>query len=143
MKSILQMIDILEANKFYKTADIFQEALVKVAAEPYNVLDSLPYNARNVDYKSNEEDYNQYDDLVWKELKQRIPEYRSVNQDADDDQGMETNMHGENSVGVAYVDPGNLASSPSMSGGPDDFTWDQTHDTNDGVDYWKNLIPRR
>jgi hypothetical protein len=42
--------------------------------------------------------------------------------------------------GPAAIDPGNLASSPSMSGGVDNFKWDEVYDE-DHPEY--NRIPRR
>jgi hypothetical protein len=146
MKSVLKAIDLLEENGYYKMADHFQNQLIKISAWPYNLtsLDELPMSARNTQWQSNKEDYEQYNDLFWKELKQRLPDYRQLNTDKDDDQGLEKNMHGPDAVpGPAYVDPTSPASSPSMNGSLDYFTWDQAHDANQGPEYWKNLTPRR
>lgn len=43
-------------------------------------------------------------------------------------------------TGPAYIDPGNLASSPSMSGGVDNFKWKEVYDENH-PEY--NRAPRR
>jgi hypothetical protein len=52
-------------------------------------------------------------------------------------------MNGPDPVaGPAYVFPESTNLSPSMSGGLDNFTWDQARDVNFGPDYWKNLLPR-
>lgn len=59
-----------------------------------------------------------------------------------DEENMEGKLNGEDSVpGPAYIDPGNIASSPSMAGGNlDYFKWDEVHDE-DHPEY--NRIPRR
>jgi hypothetical protein len=49
-------------------------------------------------------------------------------------------LNGPSGSGIAAYDPGNLASSPSMSGGVENFTWDEVYDENH-PEY--NRIPRR
>jgi hypothetical protein len=59
---------------------------------------------------------------------------------------MEGLLHGLDSVpGPAYVDPGNLASSPSMAMGDlREFTWENAYEANnDSTNRWKNLVPKR
>jgi hypothetical protein len=145
MKEILRAIDLLEEAGFYKSADRVQNRLLKVAAWPYNVsnLDELPISARFIPWADNEEDYKQYDNVFWDELKQRIPDYRTLNIDKGEDKTLENLMNGPDPVaGPAYVFPESTNLSPSMSGGLDNFTWDQARDVNFGPDYWKNLLPR-
>lgn len=58
-----------------------------------------------------------------------------------DELSQEGLLNGPSGVtGPAYIDPGNLASSPSMSGGVDNFTWDEVYDE-DHPEY--NRVPRR
>lgn len=145
MRNILKAIDLLEQNGFYHLADNFQNAMIKVAAFPYNLsaTDELPYSARNVTWERNKEDYDQYDDVFWEELKKRLPDYRNLNVDKDEKDNMEGKMHGPDNVpGPAYVYPESTNISPSMNGNLNDFTWDQARDVNQGTDYYKNLLPR-
>lgn len=146
MREILKAIDLLDENGFYKLSDNILNHFIKTAAWPYNLtnIDTLPFSARFVTWRRNQDDYNQYDDVFWKELKQRIPDYHALPVDKDEQHNLEGELHGDDPVpGPAYVDPGNLASSPSMNGSLDYFTWDVAHDQNTGPEYWKNLLPRR
>ena len=146
MKTVLKAIDLLEANGYYRLADQFQNHMIRVAAFPYNLtaLDELPLSARFYTWDRNEADFEEFDDIFWKELKVRLPDYRTLNTDKSDKLNFEGALHGGDPVpGPAYVDPGNLASSPSMNGSLDYFTWEEVHDSNTGPDYWKNLLPRR
>lgn len=62
-----------------------------------------------------------------------------------DGQNMEGKLNGPDSVpGPAYIDPGNVASSPSMAGNLDLFSYENTYEQNvqDG-NGWKNRIPTR
>lgn len=145
MINALKIMDLLDKHGFYKISDAFQRQFVKIADWPYNLtsLDELPLSARQTTWDKNKEDYNQFDDLFWKELKQRLPDYRGLNTDKSDVDNMEGELHGPDSVpGPAYVYPGENPISPSMMGGLDDFTWENTHDVNKGPDEWKNLQPR-
>jgi hypothetical protein len=62
-----------------------------------------------------------------------------------DGQNIEGLLHGPDNVpGPAYIDPGNLASSPSMAGDTLSFTWEETYQKNvDEGNAWKNRIPNR
>ena len=145
MFGVLKVIDILDNAGLYRLSDRLQNKFLKLSAFPYNLtsLDELPLQSRQTSWKANEEDYNQYDDLVWKELKWRLPEYRGLNKDKSDSNNMEGEMHGEDAIpGPAYVFPGENPISPSMMGGLEDFTWDAAHDANKGTEEWKNLQPR-
>jgi hypothetical protein len=146
MKEILKTIDLLDENGFYRLSDKVQANLIKMAAFPYDLsnIDTLPFSARFVKWRDNQEEYAQYDEVFWQELKNRIPDYQPLPVDSDEKNNLEGEMHGDDPVSVpAYVDPGNLASSPSMNGNLDYFTWDVAHDENSGPDAWKNLLPRR
>ena len=146
MKDILKTIDLLEQNGYYRTADAFQDQFMKLAAFPYNLtsIDELPMSARQYTWERNKADFEESDTKFWKELKQRIPDYRSLNTDPDEEFNMEGALHGPDSVpGPAYVEQTSPGVSPSMNGGLEDFTWDKSHDANQGPEYWKNLQPRR
>jgi len=145
MKSIFKAIDLLDNNGFYKVADLFHQELIKIAAFPYNLsnLDELPLSARQVTWERNKEDYDQYDDVFWDELKRRLPDYRNLPVDEDEKDNIEGKMHGPDNVpGPASVYPEATNISPSMNGNLNDFTWDQARDINQGADYWKNIVPR-
>ena len=62
-----------------------------------------------------------------------------------DGQNIEGLLHGPDNVpGPAYIDPGNLSSSPSMAGDVDSFTFEATYQKNvDDGNAWKNRIPLR
>ena len=145
MRETLKALDILDQIGDYKTADRLLNQLVKTSAFPYNLvaLDELPMSARSTSWQSNEEDYEEYDRKFFELFKKKLPDYKNL-KTTPDELNMEGMVHGQDSVpGPAYVDPGSLASSPSMNGSLDYFTWDQAHDVNQGPEYWKNLTPRR
>lgn len=130
MKSVIKAIDLLDENGFYKLADQFESHLIKLAAWPYNLtsLDQLPLSARYYTWKNNDRDFKEFDEKFWKELKQRIPDYRSLNTDQSDEGTLESAMHGPDPVsGPARVEPTQMASSPSMNGSLDYFEWDVAH----------------
>ena len=83
----------------------------------------------------------------WRQTKKpnKIPkEYYDLGGEADG-QNIEGLLHGPDNVpGPAYIDPGNLASSPSMAGDVDSFTFEATYQKNvDDGNGWKNRIPLR
>lgn len=123
-------MDLLDEAGYYRLADYFQNQLVRLAAWPYNLtsLDELPLSGRNYTWENNEQDFKSFDEKFWKELKQRIPDYRTLNTDDTDESNMESEMHGPDPVsGPARVDPTTPAASPSMNGSLDYFTWDVAH----------------
>lgn len=146
MNEILKTIELLDEANLYKLADKFQNSLIKLSAFPYNLsaLDELPISSRSVDWERIKEDFQQIDDIYLKEKKWRLPEYKKLNTDPDEELNMEGEMHGADPVpGPAYVSPDSPGISPSIAGSVDDFTWDQSHDSNIGPEYWKNLLPKR
>ena len=148
MKEILKAIDLLDSIGQYKYADAmltaFKKNYVKIAAMPYNQdLSSLPLDARSVSWEKNKEDYQQYDDLFWKEFKQRIPDYMQLNTDSDEEYNLEGSIHNtKDQLGVAYNPSGDEGTSPSQST-LGDFDWDTIRDTNNDPEGWVNLQPRR
>jgi hypothetical protein len=145
MIETMKAIEMLEANGFYRLADKFQNNLIKIAAFPYNLsnLDELPISARQVTWEFNKEDYDQYDDVFWTELKQRIPDYKNLPIDKDEEFNLEGELHGPDPTpGPGYVFPEATNVYPSMTGDLSYFTWDVARDSNVGPEYWKNLLPR-
>lgn len=73
-----------------------------------------------------------------------VKEYYDLGGEADG-ANLEGLLNGPDSVpGPAYIDPGNLASSPSMAGDVDGFTYEETYQKNvDEGNSWKNRIPIR
>lgn len=146
MNNYIQTINMLDELGCYRLADIYQSQLTKTAAFPYNLsaLDELPLPARQVTWKRNEEDYEQFDDVFWNEFKSRLPDYYNLNTDDDEKLNFEGELHGDDPTpGPGYIMPDEMATSPSMNGDLNDFTWENTHDVNQGTEGWKNLLPRR
>ena len=80
MNNIFKTIDLLDQNSLYRLADKMLDVLIKKAAQPYNgTLDELPLDARQVSWERNKEDYQQYDNVFWQELKDRLPDYKNLN----------------------------------------------------------------
>lgn len=145
MKNVLKTIELLEANGYYRLADKCQVSLIKVASYPYNLAaqDELPLSARFYTWKRNKNDFDEFDRKFYKEFYYRLPDYRNLKTDSDEEFNMEGCMHGSDPTpGPAYVEPTYMSQSPSMNGGLDYFTWYEVHDINSGPDYWKNLKPR-
>jgi hypothetical protein len=73
-----------------------------------------------------------------------VKEYYDLGGEADGE-NLEGLLNGPDSVpGPAYIDPGNLASSPSMAGDVDGFSYEETYQKNvDEGNSWKNRIPIR
>ena len=67
MQDILKAIDLLDENGFYKLSDNIFNHFIKTAAWPFNLtnIDTLPFSARFVTWRRNQDDYNQYDDVFW------------------------------------------------------------------------------
>ncbi len=146
IKDIFETIELLEENKFYRLADRVQNSLLKLAAFPYNLSapDELPMTSRYVDWDRIKEDLGEEDNIQLKKLKIRIPDYKRLNIDKDDTGGIENRLNGEDSIpGPAIAIPESQGRYPSVNGNLDDFTWEASHESNNGPDYWKNLVPRR
>ena len=143
MREVLKAIDLLDQQGYYKLADKFEREMLRFAAMPYD-LNNEPFKSHFVLWDKEKEEYQQYDDVFWKELKQRLPEYRNLHTDKDEESNLEGELHGPDAVpGPAYVYPSGGAESPSMSGGLDYYEWDVARDENQGPESWKNLVPRR
>lgn len=144
MNNIFKTIDLLDQNSLYRLADKMLDVLIKKAAQPYNgTLDELPLDARQVSWERNKEDYQQYDNVFWQELKDRLPDYKNLNTTPDEKDNLEGEIHGDDPTpGPAYVLPGEEGSSPSASGNLSDFLEENIRDTGNTPGSWVNLQPR-
>lgn len=132
----------LDRQGSYKASDFIFEKIAQ-----YYVEQSITKNPNVylVEFEESEEEFKEGD--KWRQTKKpnKIPkDYYDLGGEADG-QNIEGLLNGPDNVpGPAYIDPGNPASSPSMSGGPDNFTWELTYQQNvDDGNSWKNRIPTR
>jgi len=144
-KIILKLGDELDKHGSYASAD---KLFIKLSQYyPWQSLTKVPivhyveYDELEDEFKNNQENYyKKKPNLV-------VKEYYDLTDEDDQVDGMniEALLHGPDSVpGPAYIDPGNLASSPSMAGDVDYFTYEETYQKNkDEGNGWKNRIPRR
>jgi len=147
-KTIIKIIDLahkLDDLGLYKSSDnLFikisqyypQQSITKVPMVNYVEFDDL-----EDEFKDNQVNYyKKKPNLV-------VKQYFDLTDEDDVEEGMniEALLHGPDSVpGPAYIDPGNLASSPSMAGDVDGFTYEETYQKNkDEGNGWKNRIPIR
>lgn len=142
---LLHLADKLDDLGFYKTSDSLfvkisqyypQQSLTKVPTVHY-----VEYDELEDEFKDNQVNYyKKKPNLV-------VKQYFDLTDEDDTEDGMniEALLNGPDSVpGPAYIDPGNLASSPSMAGDVDCFTWEETYQKNkEEGNGWKNRIPIR
>lgn len=145
LRKLIKVASNFDLSGNYKASDsIFiklsqyypEQSLTKVPMVQYvefdddSVLDS--------EMRDNEENYRK------KKPNLIVKQYFDLGGEADG-QNIEGLLHGPDSVpGPAYIDPGNLASSPSMAGDVDCFTYEETYQKNvDEGNSWKNRIPIR
>ena len=113
-----------------------EQSLTKVPVVHYVEFDELAE-----EFKDNQINYyKKKPNLVVKEYYDLTGE-----DDCEDGMSIEALLNGPDSTpGPAYIDPGNLASSPSMAGDVDSFTYEETYQKNvDEGHGWKNRIPLR
>lgn len=124
-------------NLFIKISQYYpQQSVTKVPSVQY-----IEYDELEDEFKDNQENYyKKKPNLV-------VKQYFDLTDEDDCEEGMniEALLHGPGDVtGPAYIDPGNLASSPSMAGDVYMFTWEETYQKNkDEGNGWKNRIPMR
>ena len=124
-------------NLFIKISQYYpQQSVTKVPSVQY-----IEYDELEDEFKNNQENYyKKKPNLV-------VKQYFDLTDEDDQVDGMniEALLHGPGDVpGPAYIDPGNLASSPSMAGDVDMFTYEETYQKNkDEGNGWKNRIPLR
>jgi len=142
LRSSIKIAKALDKQGSFKTSDLLFEKLAQ-----YYVEQSVTKNPQVylVEFDEMEDEFKEGD--KWRQTKKpnKIPkEYFDLGGEADG-QNIEGLLHGPDNVpGPAYVDPGNLASSPSMAGDVDSFTFEATYQKNvDDGNAWKNRIPLR
>ena len=136
--------DLDKIGNFVESDDLFikisqyypQQSLTKVPMVQY-----VEYDELEDEFINNEENYRK------KKPNLVVKQYFDLTSEDDQEDGMslEALLNGSDSVpGPAYIDPGNLASSPSMAGDSTSFTYEETYQKNvDEGNGWKNRIPRR
>jgi len=137
---LLKLAQKLDLNGRYKQADILFNKIANYYPEQsYTKTKDISYfewdDITDEQFKDNNEAYiEKKPNLIQKE-------YFDLGGEADG-QNIEGLLNGPDSVpGPAYIDPGNVASSPSMGGGNmEEFEWENVHDE-DHPEY--NRIPRR
>ena len=121
----------IKLSQYYPEQSLTKVPMVQyVEFDDDSVLDS--------EMRDNEENYRK------KKPNLVVKQYFDLGGEADG-QNIEGLLNGPDSVpGPAYIDPGNLASSPSMAGDVDGFTYEETYQKNvDEGNSWKNRIPIR
>lgn len=142
IRSLIKKANRFDSSGNFKKADrlfiklsqyYVEQSITKVPSVQYFEMDDI-----DDEYKENEFNYRT------KKPNLRVPEYHDLGV-GKDEENLEGKLHGPDSVpGPAYVDPGNLASSPSMAGDVDCFTWEETYEKNvEEGNGWKNRIPLR
>lgn len=138
----LRIAAVLDSKGNFKSSDLIFEKIAQ-----YYVEQSVTKNPSIylVEFDEMEDEFKEGDE--WRQTKKpnKIPkEYYDLGGEADG-QNIEGLLHGPDNVpGPAYIDPGNLASSPSMAGDVDSFTFEATYQKNvDDGNGWKNRIPLR
>lgn len=142
LTKIIKIASKLDSMGNYKLSD---SLFVKVAQYyPEQSLTKIP-TVQYVEYDEVEDEYLENEKNYRKKKPNLIPkQYFDLGGEADG-QNIEGLLNGPDSVpGPAYIDPGNLASSPSMAGDVDHFTWEETYERNvEEGNGWKNRIPMR
>ncbi len=147
LQHLVQMANLLDDRDMTREADSLTEVLTRVSQYLHKTWDIDPnshYENFVVPFKELEDEFEENDDLRQKQPRYRTPDYHNIV--GDEDVNMEGLLHGADNVpGPAYVDPGNIASSPSMAMGDlSEFTWKNSYEANeDSTNRWKNLIPKR
>jgi hypothetical protein len=142
LRSSIKIAKALDKQGSFKASDLLFEKLAQ-----YYVEQSVTKNPQVylVEFDEMEDEFKEGDE--WRQTKKpnKIPkEYFDLGGEADG-QNIEGLLHGPDNVpGPAYIDPGNLSSSPSMAGDVDSFTFEATYQKNvDDGNAWKNRIPLR
>lgn len=142
LKKIIKIASKLDTQGNYKLSD---KLYVKVAQYyPEQSLTKVP-TVQYVEYDEIEDEFLENEKNYRKKKPNLIPKQYFDLGGEKDGANIEGLLHGPDSVpGPAYIDPGNLASSPSMAGDVDHFTWELTYQKNvDEGHSWKNRIPLR
>lgn len=140
-KFLLQKASLLDKQGRFSESDLI---FVKIA--DYYQLDNVTNPGVSMSEYDDMEDEFQDAEIIRRTKKPNLvpKQYYDLGGEADG-QNIEGQLNGPDSVpGPAYIDPGNVASSPSMAGNLDLFTFENTYEQNvqDG-NGWKNRIPNR
>lgn len=143
-KQLLNLIKIagnLDTNGDYKNSDslfvkisqyYIEQSLTKVPNVHYVEFDELDDEI----YENQKNYYTKKPNLVVKQYFDLTDE-----DDVEEGKNLEALLHGPDDVsGPAYTDPGNLSSSPSMTGDLKSFTYKETYQKN--VDEGKSYLNR-
>ena len=142
-RDLLKLIRIsqkLDTLGHFKSSDILTRRIANYYNEQSLFSNDTMYST--VPYKDVEDEYEDNERLYYKNKPNlRVPEYFDLGGEADG-ANIEGLLNGPDSVpGPAAIDPGNLASSPSMAGGDlSSFTWEESYEN---VPPEQRRIPRR
>jgi len=142
-RDLLKLIRIsqkLDTLGHFKSSDILTRRIANYYNEQSLFSNDTMYST--IPYKDVEDEYEDNERLYYKNKPNlRVPEYFDLGGEADG-ANIEGLLNGPDSVpGPAAIDPGNLASSPSMAGGDlSSFTWEESYEN---VPPEERRIPRR
>lgn len=142
-RDLLKLIRIsqkLDTLGHFKSSDILTRRIANYYNEQSLFSNDTMYST--IPYKDVEDEYEDNQKLYYKNKPNlRVPEYFDLGGEADG-ANIEGLLNGPDSVpGPAAIDPGNLASSPSMAGGDlSSFTWEESYEN---VPPEQRRIPRR
>jgi hypothetical protein len=142
-RDLLKLIRIsqkLDTLGHFKSSDILTRRIANYYNEQSLFSNDTMYST--IPYKDVEDEYEDNERLYYKNKPNlRVPEYFDLGGEADG-ANIEGLLNGPDSVpGPAAIDPGNLASSPSMAGGDlSSFTWEESYEN---VPPEQRRIPRR
>lgn len=144
IKIIKKAENLDKSGEFKKSDDIFIKLSQYYVEQSVTKVPSVQY----VKYEDLEDEYKENQIYYYKNKPNLVvKQYFDLTNEDDKKDGMniEALLHGPDSVpGPAYIDPGNLASSPSMAGDVSSFTWEETYQKNKDEGHgWKNRIPIR
>lgn len=145
MFHLLKLAQKLDSNGQYKQADIlFNRVANYYPEQSYTKTKDISYfewdETTDEQFQDNNEAYiEKKPNLLQKEY---FNQGDGTDPEKTDELSQEGLINGPSGVtGPAYIDPGNVASSPSMGGGNmEEFEWENVHDE-DHPEY--NRIPRR
>jgi len=142
-RDLLKLIRIsqkLDTLGHFKSSDILTRRIANYYNEQSLFSNDTMYST--IPYKDVEDEYEDNERLYYKNKPNlRVPVYFDLGGEADG-ANIEGLLNGPDSVpGPAAIDPGNLASSPSMAGGDlSSFTWEESYEN---VPPEQRRIPRR
>lgn len=137
---LIKIANKLDNLGYFRSADNISKKVANYYNEQSLLSNDTMYST--IPYKDVEDEYEDNQKLYYKNKPNlRVPEYHDLGGEADG-QNIEGQLNGPDSVpGPAAIDPGNVASSPSMAGGNmEEFLWENAY-SEDHPEY--NRVPRR